>query len=55
MPVVALDPHPVHGGEVHFLTAGYDYYLHKPLDKQLLLDSMGLVLAKNTKKRRAHA
>ncbi len=55
VPVVALDPHPVHGGEVHFLTAGYDYYLHKPLDKQLLLDSMGLVLAKNTKKRRAHA
>ncbi len=50
VPVVALDPHPVHGGAVHFLTVGYDHYLHKPLDKQLLLDSLGQVLAR--KKRR---
>ena len=53
VPVVALDPHPVHGGEMHFLTIGYDDYLHKPLDKKLLLDSIGQVLSKDWQRRRA--
>jgi len=47
VPVVALDPHPVHGGEVHFLSVGYDECLQKPLDKRLLLETMGNVLSRN--------
>ncbi|HMB90404.1 MAG TPA: ATP-binding protein [Rhodothermales bacterium] len=51
VPVIALDPHPVHGSEVHFLTAGYDDCLHKPLDKKMLLDSIGHILSKDYKRR----
>ncbi|MFQ5570153.1 MAG: ATP-binding protein [Rhodothermales bacterium] len=55
VPVVALDPHPVHGGEVQFLAVGYDDCLQKPLDKRLLLESMGQLLANNRKRRKRMA
>lgn len=45
VPVVALDPHAQHGGEVHYLAVGYADYLQKPLDKQVLLNSLGQVLS----------
>lgn len=52
VPVVALDSHAVHGGEVHFLAVGYDDCLKKPLDKRLLLESMGHVLSKKQSRRK---
>ena len=52
VPVVALDGHAIHGGEVHFLAVGYDDCLKKPLDKRLLLESMGHVLSKKRKRRK---
>ena len=55
VPVVALDAHAIHGGEVHFLAAGYDGCLKKPLDKRLLLESMGHVLSKKRKRRKKMA
>ena len=55
VPVVALDAHAIHGGEVHFLAAGYDGCLKKPLDKRLLLESMGQVLSKKRKRRKKMA
>jgi len=55
VPVVALDAHAIHGGEVHFLAAGYDDCLKKPLDKRLLLESMGQVLSKKRKRRKKMA
>ena len=55
VPVVALDSHAVHGGEVHFLAVGYDDCLKKPLDKRLLLESMGHVLSKKRKRRKMMA
>ena len=51
VPVVALDPHAVHGGEVHYMAVGYDECLQKPLDKRLLLETMGHVLSKKRKRR----
>jgi two-component system sensor histidine kinase TorS len=51
IPIVALDPYAVRGGEVQFLAAGYDAYLHKPLDRRLLLDSIGQVLAPDRRRR----
>ena len=52
VPVVALDSHAVHGGEFHFLSVGYDDCLQKPLDKRLLLESLGNVLSKKRKRRK---
>ncbi len=52
VPVVALNAHATHRGEVHFLAVGYDDCLQKPLDKRLLLESMGNVLSKKRKRRK---
>jgi CheY-like chemotaxis protein/anti-sigma regulatory factor (Ser/Thr protein kinase) len=51
VPVIALDPHPVHGSEIHFMSVGYADCLHKPLDKKLLLDAIGHILSKDYKRR----
>jgi len=52
VPVVALNAHATHRGEVHFLAVGYDDCLQKPLEKRLLLESMGNVLSKKRKRRK---
>ena len=55
VPVVALDPHAAHGGDVHYRAVGYDDCLQKPLDKRLLLETMGHVLSKKRQRRTMRA
>lgn len=45
IPVIAMDPHAHFGGQMQYLSIGFDASLHKPIEKQNLLNTIGEVMA----------